>query len=43
MVGLLGCEACVQLTIYQKPQVLFGRAVLNPFISQLEGTAVTQV
>jgi len=37
-VGLLGCErallAHVQLFIHQHPQVLLGRAALNPFIPQ---------
>jgi len=36
-VGLLGCEhtlsAHVQLFVHQHPQVLLGRAALNPFIS----------
>ena len=38
-VGFLGCEgtllAHVQLPIHQYPQVLFGRAVLHPFILKL--------
>ncbi|KAK4827897.1 hypothetical protein QYF61_022320 [Mycteria americana] len=38
MVGLLGCErtllAHAQLFIHQYPQVLLGRAALNPFIPQ---------
>jgi len=39
-IGLLGCEctlvAHVQLFIHQYPQVLLGRAALNPFIPQSE-------
>jgi len=49
-VGLLGCEdtlvAHVQLFINQYPQVLLGRAALNPFIPQpvlIVGVALTQV
>jgi len=38
MVGFLGCErtllACVRFFIHQYPQVLLGRAALNPFIAQ---------
>ena len=50
MVGFLGCTgtllAHVQFAIHQYPQVLFSRAVLDPFILQLVLTlevAVTQV
>ena len=39
MVGLLGCKgtwlAHVLLAIHKYPHVFFGRAALNPFISQL--------
>ena len=49
-VGSLGCEgtllAHVQLPIHQYPQVLFSRAVLNPFILQfvlLMGVASSQL
>jgi len=49
-VGLLGCErtllAHVQLFIDQYPQVLLGRAALNPFIPQpvlILGVALTQM
>jgi len=50
MVGLLGCQrtlvAHVQLFIHQYPQVLLGRAALNPSIPQpvlIPGVALTQV
>jgi len=49
-VGPLGCKctlpAHVQLFIHQYPQVLLGRAALNPFIPQpvlIPGVALTQV
>ena len=49
-VGFLSCErilpAHVQLFIHQHPQVLLGRAALNPFIPQpilIPGVAPTQV
>ena len=49
-VGFLGCEgivlAHIQLPIHQYTQVLFGRAVLYPFILQfvlIVGVAMTQV
>ena len=50
MVGFLGYEgtflAHVQIAIHQYPQVLFSRAVLNPYIPQLVlivGVAMTPV
>ena len=50
MVGLLGCERTlphhIQLFIHQYPQVLLGRAALNPFILQpvlILGVASTQL
>ena len=50
MVGFLGCKdtllAHVHLAIHQYLQVLFGRAALNPFLSQLVllvGVASTQL
>jgi len=49
-VGLLGCECTwlghAQLFIHQYPQVLLGRAALNPFTPQpvvIPGVALTQV
>jgi len=49
-VGLLGCErtllARVQLFIHQYPQILLGRAALNPFIRQpapIPGVTLTHV
>jgi len=50
MVGLLGCKSIlsvhVQLSIHQHPEVLLGRAGLNPFMTQpvlIPGVAPTQV